>query len=128
MGNSVFALKCLLTPVCIPGAFYALMGIGVVPLDPHTVALANVFVEPLSVPLKPFLAFLGTCKVLAALSLWHIGPMPRSVAMPGLLTTASCAVHAHVAVGDKPFGAIAYIGMLGVLYVLEGKEMAAKKD
>uniref|UniRef100_A0A7S4MTY2 DoxX family protein n=1 Tax=Odontella aurita TaxID=265563 RepID=A0A7S4MTY2_9STRA len=128
MSKFTFPLKCFLSSVGVTGAFTALMGLGIVPLDAGMAAVGNVFVEPLSIPLKPFFAFLGTCKMLGVASLWGLGPMPRSIALPGLLTAASCGAYGHYAVGEGPYIAIAYIGMLAALYILEGKEKSSKKE
>ncbi|KAL3914062.1 MAG: hypothetical protein SGILL_006252 [Bacillariaceae sp.] len=111
------------------------MASGVVDVDPTLGAIANLYAVPLGLPLKPFLAFVGTAKLLGVLKLWGIGPMPSlKVAVLGLACPASAAVYGHYVV-EGPAAAIApvvYLGILGVWYSMEtsgsGSEYSLKKS
>lgn len=75
------------------------MALGLVPVDPQMVAVAEVFSGPLSLPLKPFLLFVGLTKIWSVLRLWDKAPgtksISKNVAWVGLAAPAASAVYGH---------------------------------
>ena len=92
---------------------------GVVPVDETMGQIANIFIEPFNIPLTTFLCVLGPCKILGALSLWNIGPMPQWFGRIGLLISSVCAGIGHSKIGDSVVGPVVYIGLISSLYYLD---------
>jgi hypothetical protein len=90
-----------------------------VPVDESMGQIADIFIEPLNIPLKPFFCVLGPCKILGALSLWNIGPMPQWFGRIGLIIASLCGGYGHYTIGEPVFGPVAYIGLMGSLYYLD---------
>eukprot|EP00521_Asterionellopsis_glacialis_P016851 CAMPEP_0195302494 /NCGR_PEP_ID=MMETSP0707-20130614/31188_1 /TAXON_ID=33640 /ORGANISM="Asterionellopsis glacialis, Strain CCMP134" /LENGTH=101 /DNA_ID=CAMNT_0040365767 /DNA_START=15 /DNA_END=316 /DNA_ORIENTATION=- len=96
----VTALKYMCAPMALAGTGCLLMGIGIVPADPDLVTLAELFIQPLHIPVKPFFVVLGVSKILAIGKLtFGVGPLPKSVALGGLAFAASCAAIGHHQLG-----------------------------
>jgi len=95
---------------------------------------ANVFIEPLGIPLKVFLLVLGPCKILGVLSLLGIGrgvwnPMPKWFAQIGLSLSATCAGIGHYKCGDSYTAAVVIqLAMMALFYseYSEAKEKNVK--
>lgn len=121
-----------MSPSFLAGTGITLMGLGVIPIDNDMAAVANVFIGPLGIPLNVFLSILGPCQMLGVLSLWGYGPMPKSIAIPGLGLSALCGAIGHYVHGDIPhaIAATGYVVIAGTLAVLEQArtETDDKKD
>ena len=119
-------VKGLLTTTIVPGTFMTLMGLGLVPVDDGVVAVAAPFIEPLGIPFRAFVRVLGPSKILAALSLWKVGPMPEWFARIGLMASSCCALYGHGVLGEPVVAPLAFIGLISSLYVMDhldaGKE------
>mmetsp|Transcript_13311 Transcript_13311/g.27963 ORF Transcript_13311/g.27963 Transcript_13311/m.27963 type:complete len:130 (-) Transcript_13311:2727-3116(-) len=120
-------VKALLSPSIVPGTFFTLIGLGLVPMDDGTLSVAAPFINPLGIPIRPFLLVLGPCKIMGALSLWGIGPMPEWFARGGLALSAACAAYGHSAIGESMVPGIMVIGLIGCLYALDNKEKGKKE-
>ena len=114
----------------LAGAGMVAMSLGVVPVDETMASIAHVWIGSV-VPLKPFLFFVGTTKLLSVAKLWGYGPMPsKMLAFIGLGTPAFCAFVGHYKV-EGPAASIppvVYLGLLGALYHLESKPIETKTD
>lgn len=126
MPETTTVVKTFLTSAAIPGVFLTLMGLGVIPLD-KTEGIAAPFIEPLGIPIKPFLCVLGPAKVLGGLSLWGYGPLPEIVGRIGLMFAALCGSYGHAAIGESPVPAIVYTGLMGSLFILDKSTSKGKK-
>mmetsp|Transcript_32098 Transcript_32098/g.47228 ORF Transcript_32098/g.47228 Transcript_32098/m.47228 type:complete len:128 (+) Transcript_32098:183-566(+) len=124
----VSVLKSALSTVGIAGVFTLGVGLGVLPLDENMVAVANVFIEPVGVPVKPFFIFLGSCQILGAASLWGIGPMPNLMGRLGLMLAASCGAYGHAKNGESFVPAASYVFFMGILFFLDEGQKKKKKS
>ena len=104
----------MFTASVIPGTVMALMGVGLIPIDEGLADIANVFLLPLHLPLRPFLTTLGLCKILGCASLWNKGPMPEVFGRYGLITANACAIYGHYAVGNSIVAIVGTSIMLGL--------------
>lgn len=106
------------------------MGLGLVEVDPQMGDVANVYAEPLKLPLKPLLVAGGITKVLSGLALWDLVPfMSKDLAVLGLATPAALAVYGHRVV-EGPAAAlppIIYLIILGSYYFLSSSEKEGDK-
>eukprot|EP00543_Licmophora_paradoxa_P007818 CAMPEP_0202443890 /NCGR_PEP_ID=MMETSP1360-20130828/3064_1 /ASSEMBLY_ACC=CAM_ASM_000848 /TAXON_ID=515479 /ORGANISM="Licmophora paradoxa, Strain CCMP2313" /LENGTH=131 /DNA_ID=CAMNT_0049059721 /DNA_START=43 /DNA_END=438 /DNA_ORIENTATION=- len=121
-------LRGLASGSVLAGTGMLAMGLGVIDIDPTMGSVANVFLEPVGLPLNPFLAVLGSCKILGVLSLWNVGPMPKSLGMIGLAMSALCGAAGHYVVegGAAAIPPIVYLGILGLLVFFESKKADQK--
>lgn len=126
MPEATTILKGFLSASAIPGVFWTLMGLGIVPLD-KTKDIAAPFIEPLGIPTNLFLCILGPAKILGVSSLWGYGPMPELVGRLGLTFSALCGAYGHASIGETPLPPIIYAAMMGGLFILERSASKAKK-
>mmetsp|Transcript_23008 Transcript_23008/g.48981 ORF Transcript_23008/g.48981 Transcript_23008/m.48981 type:complete len:128 (+) Transcript_23008:183-566(+) len=119
MPSATAIVKSLCTVSALPGLFMTLMGVGLAPVDEQIGKMAGPFIDPLGIPLRPFLCLLGPCKILGSFSLWGIGPMPEWFGRPGLMFSALCGAYGHSVVGESVIPPIAYVGMIFSLYFLD---------
>jgi len=110
--------------VVFSGLGVILMGLGVIPVDEGLDQVARVFLDPLNIPSKPFLVFLGTIKIVSVARLWGYGPMPINLAFLGLAAASSCGCYGHFVLNELPEAGFAFLYtlVLGYLYSLEGKK------
>eukprot|EP00593_Proboscia_inermis_P004630 CAMPEP_0171318478 /NCGR_PEP_ID=MMETSP0816-20121228/88952_1 /TAXON_ID=420281 /ORGANISM="Proboscia inermis, Strain CCAP1064/1" /LENGTH=129 /DNA_ID=CAMNT_0011813039 /DNA_START=24 /DNA_END=413 /DNA_ORIENTATION=- len=127
MPEAVPIIKKTLSVIAIPGTFMVMMGLGFLPVDEKMTKIAAPFIAPLGIPFQPFVACLGTCKVLAGLSMWGIGPMSDIVARIGLMLCTSCAAYGHHVVGDNVIPPIVYFGLVSSLFVLDKYKSTKEK-
>ena len=64
-------IKSAASATALSGAGMAVMGLGMIDIDPKLGNVALVFTQPLNIPLKPFLVFVGATKILSVLRLWN---------------------------------------------------------
>lgn len=130
MPTLVSVLKVVASGPILAAAGMLAMASGVVDVDPALQAVAEVYSKPLGLPLKPFLAFVGTTKLLSVLKLWGVGPMPSlKLAVVGLACPASAALYGHYKV-EGPAAAVPpaiYLVVLGTFFHLESSGNKAKK-
>ena len=80
----------------LAGAGMTAMGFGIIDIDQKLGDVALVFTQPLNIPLKPFLVFVGATKFLSVLRLWNVfDSIPKSLAWIGLAAPATCAIYGH---------------------------------
>ena len=94
-------IKALVSTAIAPGLGMLGMSTGMLLLDDKLADIAAPFINPINVPIKPFLLVLGSCKVLAGLALWKIGPMSEKFARVGLMITSACGAYGHYGVEDS---------------------------
>mmetsp|Transcript_5945 Transcript_5945/g.8406 ORF Transcript_5945/g.8406 Transcript_5945/m.8406 type:complete len:134 (+) Transcript_5945:495-896(+) len=125
----VTVLKCMCSPMALAGTGIALMGTGIIPLDQDVVNVAEPFIGPLNIPVKPFLTFLGVSKIFAIGSLWGYGPLPKSVALGGLTLSASCACIGHFKLSEtlKSIAAFSTIISLAIIAMLDNDDENKEK-
>eukprot|EP00536_Pseudo-nitzschia_multiseries_P016567 jgi/Psemu1/313326/fgenesh1_kg.1149_\ len=126
MPTPTTVVKSLMTLAAVPGSFVLSMGLGLVSVDETLVNMAAPFLTPFGIPFKPFAVVLGSSKILAALSLWDIGPMPEWFGRIGLGFASACAVYGHHSVGESAVPPMLYLGLIGSLYVLENNGKGKK--
>ena len=120
-------LNSIATLPGVPGVFMIFMGLGVAPMDEKMAMVASPFIDPFGIPVASFLLFLGSCKILGALSLWDIGPMPKSIGRIGLMTSAAAACFGHYTIGDSIVPPAVFVGIYTVL-ILFDKSNKGKKE
>ena len=130
LANAKTIVKGLLSTSIVPGTFMTLMGVGLIPVDDKLASIAAPFIGPIGLPFRAFVCVLGPCKILGALGLWEIGPLPEWFARIGLTVAASCAAYGHSSIGDPVIPPLGYIGLMFVLYALDYVETGkgAKKE
>ena len=98
------------------------MGLGLIPVDTKIGPIAKVYTDPLNLPLRPFLFVVGVTKILSALKLWNIGPVPTyKLAFIGLAAPAASALYGHAKI-EGAAGAISpaiYLALLGTLFYMD---------
>lgn len=104
------------------------MGLGIIPPDEGVTAVANVFVEPLGLALRPFFVFLGVSKILGVLSIWGKGPLNKKFGIAGLMCSASCAAYGHFRVGDSILPPLFMLVLLSALAVLDAPQTKETKN
>lgn len=110
--------------VVVAGLMMVATGLGLVEGDPKMLEVANVFAEPLNLPLLPFLAVGGLVKTVSALAVWDLVPgVTKKMAVLGLATPATMAIYGHwVAHGpDAALPPTIYLGILGSWYYVSSK-------
>ena len=115
-------LKVLASGPILAAAGMIAMATGAVDVDPTLGAIARIYSDPLHLPLKPFLAFVGTTKLLSVLKLWGYNTMPSlKTAVLGLALPATAAVYGHYKVEGPQAAAapVIYLGILGYWSHLE---------
>ena len=127
MPKAATIAKVLATLTIIPSVPMVLMGLGLVPVDEKLVGIASPFLEPFGIPFRPFMCVLGPAKILGALSLWGIGPMPEFFGRIGLATAALCGAYGLNFVGDSTAPALVYSGIIASLYVLDPMKKGKKE-
>lgn len=122
--------KCLCSTSALTGTGMVVMGFGFLPLDEGLDKVARLYLDKLSVPTKPFLLVLGTCKILAVLKLWEIGPVPRKLALIGLATSALSGAYGHFFYEEKlqACAALFYAALVGYLYFTDSVDSGRKSD
>ena len=113
-------LKVVASGPALAGLGMLAMASGLVDVDPKLSSVASVYTDPLNLPLKPFLIFVGATKVLSVLKLWDLPSLMPSVklAVIGLACPAAAAVYGHYKV-EGPSAAvppIVYLGVLGAFW------------
>mmetsp|Transcript_41570 Transcript_41570/g.68169 ORF Transcript_41570/g.68169 Transcript_41570/m.68169 type:complete len:133 (-) Transcript_41570:424-822(-) len=128
------ALKTAVKAICsmpmLAGVGAVAISLGVIPVDEVMASIARVWIGD-AIPLKPFLFFLGTSKILSVAKLWGYGPMPsRMLAYVGLGTPAFCAFVGHYKVEGpvESIPPVLYLGLLGAFYHLESKDANEEKS
>eukprot|EP00545_Synedropsis_sp_CCMP1620_P014717 CAMPEP_0119026764 /NCGR_PEP_ID=MMETSP1176-20130426/36007_1 /TAXON_ID=265551 /ORGANISM="Synedropsis recta cf, Strain CCMP1620" /LENGTH=130 /DNA_ID=CAMNT_0006982545 /DNA_START=19 /DNA_END=411 /DNA_ORIENTATION=+ len=124
-------LRSLSSVVVLSGAGMIAMGLGVVDVDNGMLAVAAQVIGPNLVPVRPFLIFLGSSKVLGALGLWGYGFFPQKMAFAACAIPPACAIYGHAKLGEMQQAGAAgvYLAMVSALYFLESRaKKSAKKE
>mmetsp|Transcript_36950 Transcript_36950/g.42147 ORF Transcript_36950/g.42147 Transcript_36950/m.42147 type:complete len:130 (-) Transcript_36950:152-541(-) len=119
-------VKVLISPMAFAGLGMSLMGLGFIPVDPTAAKVANIYLEPFNLPLKPFFIILGAAKVIGVISQWGYGPIPKLFARLCLMMSAACALYGHNKIGDTILPSAIMLTLLSSLFVLE--RLGKKKD
>lgn len=109
----------------MPAAGMTAMGLGLIDIDPKLANVALVYTEPLSLPLQPFLVFVGVTKILSVLRLWGVFKgIPKTLAWIGLASPAAAATYGHAKAEGSMVGSIPpilYLCNLAFCHYLETK-------
>ena len=119
-------IKSAASATALSGAGMAVMGLGMIDIDPKLGNVALVFTHPLNIPLKPFLVFVAATKILSVLRLWNVTleSIPKTLAWIGLAAPATCAIYGHYKAEGSWIGSIPptlYMCNLAFCYYLESK-------
>ena len=124
-------LKVLASGPILAAAGMIAMATGAVDVDPTLGAIGSLYSDPLNIPLKPFLAFVGTTKLLSVLKLWGFKTMPNlKTAIAGLALPATAAIYGHYKVEGPQAAAapVIYLGILGCWSHLELNDTPLKRE
>jgi hypothetical protein len=124
-------LRSISSAIILSGSGLIAMALGIIDVDAGLWNVASAVIGPDTIGAKPFLMILGSAKVLGALGLWGVGPMPKPLAFAACAIPPACAIYGHSKLGrqDRVIAAGFYLGIVSALYVLErSKKSNSKKE
>jgi len=123
-------VKGFLSISILTGTGILAMGLGFIDIDAKLEGYARIYLDAFQIATKPFLISLGSTKVLSALKLWGIGPMPTSLVPLGLGLPALCGSYAHFKMNEGPptVFAVTYCVALGWYWNQQSKPLQTKKE